>query len=136
MQGHPIDSAALVSTVSQLRDVIPAVRHHHENWDGSGYPDRIAGDSIPLASRIIMFADTIDAMTTERPYRPPLDEGAVRGELIRCRGKQFDPQICDALLRSPLWSQLFSQSSPARTPTPLSRMAIVGGRNRERVGSA
>jgi HD-GYP domain-containing protein (c-di-GMP phosphodiesterase class II) len=69
MQTHPIKSAELVTNVSQLRDVIAPIRHHHENWDGTGYPDGLVGDSIPLASRIIMFADTIDAMTTDRPYR-------------------------------------------------------------------
>ena len=69
MQEHPIDGANLVATISRMQDLVPAVRHHHENWDGTGYPDRIAGDSIPQASRIIMFADTIDAMTSERPYR-------------------------------------------------------------------
>ncbi|MEO6863973.1 MAG: HD-GYP domain-containing protein, partial [Gemmatimonadaceae bacterium] len=77
MQTHPIKSEELVSKVSQLRDVVPAVRHHHENWDGTGYPDGLAGDRIPLASRIIMFADTIDAMTSDRPYRKALDADAV-----------------------------------------------------------
>ena len=107
MQTHPIKSAELVSTVSHLQDIVGAVRHHHENWDGSGYPDGIAGEQIPLESRIIMFADTIDAMTTDRPYRKALGQDEVRAELLRCRGKQFDPRICDELVASPLFAQLF-----------------------------
>lgn len=108
IQEHPEDGATLVATMSHLNDVVPAVRHHHENWDGTGYPHRLAGEVIPLASRIIRLADTIDAMTTERPYRAPLGESQVRAEVIRCRGTQFDPQIADRLLSSALWSTLFA----------------------------
>jgi HD-GYP domain-containing protein (c-di-GMP phosphodiesterase class II) len=108
MRTHPIKSAELASTVTQLRDVVPLIRHHHENWDGTGYPDGLKADGIPLGSRIIMFADTIDAMTTDRPYRAALDPASVRRELLRFRGTQFDPQICDALLRSPEYSKLFA----------------------------
>jgi HD-GYP domain-containing protein (c-di-GMP phosphodiesterase class II) len=97
MRTHPIKSADLVGTVTQLRDVVPLIRHHHENWDGTGYPDGLKGDGIPLGSRIIMFADTIDAMTTDRPYRAALDATSVRKELLRVSGTQLDPQICDAL---------------------------------------
>jgi putative nucleotidyltransferase with HDIG domain len=104
---HPVDGANLVATMTRLRELVPAVRHHHENWDGSGYPDALIGDAIPLASRVIMFADTFDAMTTKRPYRGPLDEAAVRDELIRCRGRQFDPDITDRLLASDFWQSLF-----------------------------
>jgi HD-GYP domain-containing protein (c-di-GMP phosphodiesterase class II) len=110
MRTHPIKSAELVGTVTQLRDVVPLIRHHHENWDGSGYPDGLVGAGIPLGSRIIMFADTIDAMTTDRPYRAALDAPAVRKELLRFRSTQFDPQICDALLRSPEYSKLFPET--------------------------
>jgi putative nucleotidyltransferase with HDIG domain len=108
IQEHPDDGANLVATMSHLKDVVPAVRHHHENWDGTGYPRRLAGDDIPIASRIIRLADTIDAMTTERPYRAPLSEAQVRAEVIRCRGTQFDPAITDRLLSSTLWSSLFA----------------------------
>jgi putative nucleotidyltransferase with HDIG domain len=113
MQEHPVDGANLVSTISRLRGLVPAVRHHHENWDGSGYPDRIAGEDIPLASRIIMFADTIDAMTSERPYRGALTESEVRAEIVRCRGKQFDPQITDRLLAAGIWKTLFGETKTA-----------------------
>jgi hypothetical protein len=116
MQTHPIKSEELVAKVSQLRDVVPAVRHHHENWDGTGYPDGLAGERIPLASRIIMFADTIDAMTSDRPYRKALDADAVRSELIKHRGRQFDPAICDALLSSGRFDELFKFSSHQSLP--------------------
>lgn len=104
---HPVDGANLVATMTRLRDLVPAVRHHHENWDGTGYPDALAGDEIPLASRIIMFADTFDAMTTKRPYRGPMGEDDVRAEMVRCRGRQFDPEITDRLLASDFWRTLF-----------------------------
>lgn len=112
MQTHPIKSEELVRTVSQLTDVVAPIRHHHENWDGTGYPDGLAGEHIPIASRIIMFADTIDAMTTDRPYRAALSEAQVRAEFVRLRGRQFDPQICDKLLVSPIYSKLFDQDVP------------------------
>jgi putative nucleotidyltransferase with HDIG domain len=121
MEQHPIRSAELVAMVSQLSDVVPAVRHHHENWDGTGYPDRIAGEAIPLTSRIITFADTIDAMTTDRPYRKALGPAEVRAEIKRCRGSQFDPAICDLLLASPQFSALFD----LRQPTPLDAFPVA-----------
>src|SRR3954467_6654953 len=108
MRTHPIKSAELAAKVTELRDVVPLIRYHHENWDGTGYPDGLKGEAIPLGSRIIMFADTIDAMTTDRPYRAALDAASVRKELLRFRGTQFDPSICDALLRSPEFSKLFA----------------------------
>jgi putative nucleotidyltransferase with HDIG domain len=108
MELHPVKSAELVAKISDLQDIIPAVRHHHENWDGTGYPDRLKGREIPLGSRIIMFADTIDAMTTDRPYRKALTENEVRDELVKFRGKQFDPDICDALLSSAEYHEIFT----------------------------
>jgi putative nucleotidyltransferase with HDIG domain len=110
MQEHPVDGANLVNTITRMRHLVPAVRHHHENWDGSGYPDRVAGADIPLASRIIMFADTIDAMTSERPYRRPLSESDVCSEIVKCRGKQFDPEIADRLLAVGVWKTLFGEA--------------------------
>jgi hypothetical protein len=118
MQTHPIKSAELVSTVSDLAHLATAVRHHHENWDGTGYPDGLAGEAIPLESRIIMFADTIDAMTTDRPYRKALGEQDVRVELLRCSGQQFDPAICQKLVASPIFGLLFA---PITLPGTLER---------------
>jgi putative nucleotidyltransferase with HDIG domain len=117
MELHPIKSVELVEKVTELEDILPAIRHHHEHWDGTGYPDRIAGTAIPLGARIITFADTIDAMTTDRPYRKALGEAEVRTELIRMRGRQFDPEICDALLASPLYPLLFTGEDSRGTPS-------------------
>ena len=116
IQTHPIRSAELVANVSQLHDIVASVRHHHENWDGSGYPDGLAQEQIPLTARIIMLADTIDAMTSDRPYRRPLTKQDVRTELERFSGKQFDPAITTTLLASNAFDQLFSGSLPAYTP--------------------
>ena len=110
MELHPLKSAELVARASQLSDIVATVRHHHENWDGTGYPDRIAGKAIPLGSRIIMFADTIDAMTTDRPYRKALGEAEVRSELLKYRGTQFDPNICDVLIDSVQFARIFDQA--------------------------
>ncbi|MES2178610.1 MAG: HD-GYP domain-containing protein [Gemmatimonadota bacterium] len=119
---HPTDGANLVATMTTLREMVPAVRHHHENWDGSGYPDGLQGEAIPLASRVIMFADTVDAMTTKRPYRGPLGEDDVRAELLRCRGRQFDPAITDRLLASNLWGSLFPPANRGHPKSNLLRL--------------
>jgi len=130
MEEHPVDGANLIATVSRMRDLVPAVRHHHERWDGAGYPDHLLGEAIPLASRVITFADTIDAMTTARPYRDALGEDEVRAELIRCNGTQFDPSICQALLDSSDWSRLFA-APVQRAPTPSrQRLNVVSGERR------
>jgi HD-GYP domain-containing protein (c-di-GMP phosphodiesterase class II) len=108
MKRHPIRSAELVGLLTSLRDVVAPVRHHHENWDGTGYPDGLKGAAIPLASRIIMFADTLDAMTTDRPYRKALGMDEARAEFQRFRGRQFDPDICDRILGDEVWSELYA----------------------------
>ncbi len=125
MELHPIKSVELVEKVSDLADVLPAIRHHHENWDGTGYPTKLAGRNIPLGARIIMFADTIDAMTSDRPYRKALGEAEVRSELARMKGKQFDPYICDVLLASPIFATLFTgeDSRSARSITQVFDLA-------------
>ena len=107
MQTHPVKGAELVATLTDLRDVVAPIRSHHEHWNGRGYPDGLAGESIPLAARIITFADTIDALTTDRPYRRALSEEDVRAEFVKCCGAQFDPAICQRVLMSDVWEQLF-----------------------------
>lgn len=126
---HPADGANLVATMTRLRELVPAVRHHHENWDGTGYPDALAGEEIPLASRVIMFADTFDAMTTKRPYRGPMGEEEVRSEILRCRGRQFDPEIADRLMASDFWRTMFPPLDRAY-PTPRFMHIIAGGMRR------
>lgn len=127
MREHPIDGANLVATMTRLHQYVAPVRHHHENWNGTGYPDGLAGDLIPLASRIIMFADTIDAMTTARPYRGPLSEDVVRAEIVRRRGEQFDPEMADAILSSPVWKQLFVPAHPSARGHEISLASTTTG---------
>lgn len=111
MKTHPVKSAELVAAVSHLRDIVPAVRHHHENWDGTGYPDATAAHAIPLFSRIIAIADTIDAMTTTRPYRSARSLEQVRAELGAMSGRQFDPALCAAVLDGAFFAKLGSAVS-------------------------
>ena len=120
MQLHPTDGAELVSTMSRLHDIVPSIRHHHERWDGTGYPQGLAGEMIPRISRIIAFADTIDAMTSERPYRRTLGEGEVRSEILRCRGAQFDPVMTDQILSASVWRLLFTPTAVEPSLSPIS----------------
>lgn len=101
LQTHPVRSAELINTISSLRGPVEkAVRHHHENYDGSGYPDGLAGSAIPLGARIIMIADTLDAMTTDRPYRSALSYDRVVDEFRKHSGRQFDPRLVDLVIKS------------------------------------
>lgn len=125
MELHPIKSAELVAKISDLQDIVPAVRHHHENWDGTGYPDQLKGKDIPLGSRVIMFADTIDAMCTDRPYRKALGEAEVREELRKFRGIQFDPEICDKLLNSPDFARIFDSTDSGRVRSLTQKLEAI-----------
>lgn len=116
---HPIRSFELVRTISSFRGTVDAaVRHHHENYDGSGYPDGLAGKAIPVGARIIMVADTADAMTTDRPYRAALSYDEVVREFNRFAGAQFDPEIIAVFASSSAVKRLVeaNQVKPAQLP--------------------
>jgi putative nucleotidyltransferase with HDIG domain len=100
MQKHPEIGAKILEPVQFLKHIIPCVRHHHEWFDGSssGYPMRLAGDQIPQPSRIIVVADTVEAMTSDRPYRKALPLDVVVRELHKYSGTQFDPKCVEAFL--------------------------------------
>jgi len=101
LQSHPVRSAELITTISSFRGFVEhSVRHHHENYDGTGYPDGLAGEDIPIGARVIMIADTLDAMTTDRPYRQALPFERVIAELQAYSGKQFDPYLAKVLIES------------------------------------
>jgi hypothetical protein len=101
MQTHSTKSAELVGIISKFHGFIQdSVRHHHERWDGQGYPDGLSEKNIPLAARIILIADTIDAMTTDRPYRKRLSLDVVLAELQKCKGTQFDSELIDVVVAS------------------------------------
>jgi GAF domain-containing protein len=98
VQRHTVVGEQILAPVEFLADVLPLVRGAHERWDGSGYPDGLAGDQIPLGARIVFACDTYDAMTTDRPYRAALQVAEARAELRRVAGAQLDPRVVDALL--------------------------------------
>jgi putative nucleotidyltransferase with HDIG domain len=98
MRTHPAAGAEIVGRFAQLREAAAAVRHHHERFDGAGYPDGLAGTAIPIEARIVAAADAYSAMTSERPYssaRPPSEAAE---ELRRSAGGQFDPDVVEALV--------------------------------------
>ncbi len=97
MQRHTILGERILLAAPALADVAPLVRASHERWDGSGYPDGLCGEQIPLGARIVSLCDAYDAMTTDRPYRRALGSDAARAELRRCAGTQFDPAVVIAL---------------------------------------
>lgn len=101
IQTHATKGADLLETLTSMeQEVVVGVRHHHERYDGTGYPDRLEGKQIPLAARIIMICDSVDAMLSDRPYRNALPIAHVREELFRCSGSQFDPEIVHTILDS------------------------------------
>jgi putative nucleotidyltransferase with HDIG domain len=101
IRSHPTRGAQLLASISTLDSrIVEAVQHHHENFDGTGYPDGLSGEEIPLAARIIMVADTVDAMLSARPYRPALTAEKVKDELRKLSGKQFDPKIVGVVVDS------------------------------------
>ena len=119
VQAHPAVGAEIASRIPGLAETAPIIAHHHENFDGSGYPDGLAGESIPLISRIILVSDAVDAMTTHRPHRSVISLQEALGELDRCCGRQFDKRVVDAFttivnrrgLRALHWSQIRPQSN-------------------------
>lgn len=95
---HPQLSRTIVAHVPSLTPCLPAILHHHERWDGAGYPSGLKGDAIPLEARILTIADSFDAMTSLRPYRAPLSYKEAIEELKHCAGTQFDPFLVEAFL--------------------------------------
>jgi HD-GYP domain-containing protein (c-di-GMP phosphodiesterase class II) len=93
---HPVVGAEILRDVDFLGEGKLVVRHHHERWDGTGYPDELAGDGIPIAARVFAVADTLDALTTDRPYRPASTFPDARAEIRRFAGSQFDPEVVAA----------------------------------------
>ena len=93
------DAADILSLVGFPFPVVPIVRCHHENWDGSGYPNRIAGEAIPIGARILSVVDCFDALTSERPYKQAWSLEEARAAIVKGSGSQFDPECVDAFVR-------------------------------------
>ncbi len=96
---HPVKGVHLIEPLAFSHTITPAIRHHHERWDGNGYPDGLAGDTIPLLARIIALADSYDAMISDRPYRQGLSLQRVQEEIETNSGTQFDPLLAEVFLR-------------------------------------
>lgn len=96
---HPIGGENILKPVGSLGRLCPIVRHHHEKFNGEGYPDRLKGEEIPLAARILSVADSFDAMISDRAYKPTRTKAEAMEELERCKGVQFDPAVVDVFLR-------------------------------------
>ena len=98
IKNHPTIGAHILQNATIFKDIIPIVKHHHEKYDGNGYPGRLKGEEIPFMARITTVADTFDAMTSKRSYRNPLSLDTVRSEIEKCSGSQFDPEIAKVFL--------------------------------------
>jgi putative nucleotidyltransferase with HDIG domain len=97
MREHVTRGAEIVAKFPPFRDAAPAIRHHHERWDGLGYPDQLSGEDIPIEAAIIGLADAWDTITSDRGYAPALSLGDALAEIRAGRGKQFSPRVVDAL---------------------------------------
>jgi HD-GYP domain-containing protein (c-di-GMP phosphodiesterase class II) len=132
MQTHSERGADLVAKVSSFADLVKPVLHHHERWDGQGYPQGLAGDEIPISARVINLADTIDAMTTDRPYRKALGADVVLREIQDKSGTQFDAALVDSLRHPTSWRMLCDALEDERhralTPAEPKTMFITGPR--------
>lgn len=98
IKNHPSIGAHILSTASIFQNIIPIVKHHHERYDGNGYPGKLQGNNIPYLARITAIADSFDAMTSKRIYRDSLPMETVISEFYRCKGTQFDPELTDVFL--------------------------------------
>ena len=99
LQTHTTIGEEIVMQVAFLKEIAPFIRHHHEAWDGSGYPDGLTADEIPLGARILAVATAYDAMTSERSYHERMDEDSAVGQLRKLAGKKYDPSVVEAFLR-------------------------------------
>jgi HD-GYP domain-containing protein (c-di-GMP phosphodiesterase class II) len=97
---HPVTGARLVECFEDFEAALPYVLHHHERWDGAGYPCGLSGGDIPVEARVLCVADAFDAMTSRRAYRPPLSIEQALAELERCAGSQFDPELARTFVES------------------------------------
>jgi len=100
---HPLAGVRMLRSLDVPHEVLPSVLHHHERWDGGGYPRGRTGERIPLEARILTVADSFDAMTSIRPYRAPRSPDSALDELRRCAGSQFDPDLVVAFVEA--WSE-------------------------------
>jgi len=106
MKQHPIRGAEILSPIRQLKGIIPSIKYHQEFYDGKGYPEGLKGEDIPLFARILAVADTVDAMSADRPYRKGKSKVSIVAELKRCSGTQFDSKVVDVFLKIPEFREI------------------------------
>ena len=99
MKAHPSNAVKILEPIGLSEQVLTSIMHHHEWWNGSGYPKGLSGENIPLCSRIISIADAVDAMTTPRPYQKKVSILEAKEEIRRCLGTQFDPKLAEIFLK-------------------------------------
>lgn len=118
VQEHPLRGFEMISQVAFWPEAWRVVLFHHERYDGRGYPFGLAKGAIPLSAKILAVADALEAMTSDRPYRPGRSFQAAAREICRCRGAQFDPEIVEAFLTVPLhsWLRIWQEVVTARRP--------------------
>ncbi len=128
MNAHPVLGAEIIAPVARLAPELPIIRHHHEWFNGSGYPDRLIGDEIPKLARILHVADAFEAMTAARPYRmTPLTPEQALAELRKFAGIQFDPAVVDAFVRTK-WVEGVPDSGRPAEPQPIPLLGEAAGR--------
>ncbi len=99
MRQHATLALEILGAVQALKPTLPLIKHHHERWDGTGYPDGLAGEQIPLGARIIAVAEVYDILTHGAPWKEPLGVEEAKAEIQRCAGTQFDPRVVEAFLQ-------------------------------------
>jgi hypothetical protein len=119
MNAHPVLGAEIIGQVDRLAAELPVIRHHHEWYNGSGYPDRLMGDEIPRLARILHVADAFEAMTADRPYRKALSNEQALAELRKFAGVQFDPEVVDAFVKTTWAEDVRDAGEPDLRPIPL-----------------
>ena len=135
MRRHPIIGEQILSAAPAMADVASIVRSHHEHFDGSGYPDGLAGEQIPLGARIVAACDAYHAMTSERPYKSGMPMAMAVAELMRCSGRQFDPVVTESLfevihddtLLDEIRSDLENEGTVVPFPMPAPVALVAGG---------
>jgi putative nucleotidyltransferase with HDIG domain len=126
MNRHPVIGANIIAHVAKLAPELPIIRHHHEWYNGSGYPDRLMGDEIPRLARVLHVADAFEAMTAARPYRMhALSTEQAIAELRKFAGVQFDPVMVDAFMRTTWARDTTDADRPAARPVPLLAQAAA-----------
>ncbi len=118
MRQHPGIGAQIMSPIRMLKDTIPGIRNHHETWEGTGYPDRLKGEQIPMVARIIGVADTFDAMTTTRPYQQAMTLDYVLAKMNSMSGTRFDPLVVDAFMAAVKAGDISPPDPSTQEPPP------------------